>query len=125
MMSPVFDGITLKRRSKNQPHEKCEEELPWDSQPLEFREQFEITASRIHERMLAELALIDQEQSEAVDWSETRLKQLTVFLKALQGMEEMMGRFEEKRDQDTQDTRDILEFRRELEKRITGITQER
>ena len=114
----------MKKRSQNCSQEKREDAPPWDNGTPKTQLQFEKAALRLQERMLGELELVEREQSEAESWSEVRLRQLTAFFKALQGMEEMLGRFEEKRDRYTQDTRDILEFRCELEKRIAGLVSE-
>ena len=114
----------LKKRTQKCSRRNREDEPPWDTGNPGTHLQIEKAAVRLHERMLGELELLEREQSEAESWSENRLKQLTAFFKALQGMEEMLGRFEEKRDRYTQDTRDILEFRCELEKRIAGLVSE-
>ena len=120
----VKQALVVKRRNQSQSGRKDNGLPPWAGEGEGARLQLEKAAARIHKSMLAELDLIDQMRSEDDSWSEARLKQLTAFFKALQGMEEMLGRFEERRDRDTQDTRDILEFRRELEKRIAGFVEE-
>ena len=79
----------MKKRTQKCSRRNREDEPPWDTGNPGTHLQIEKAAVRLHERMLGELELLEREQSEAESWSENRLKQLTAFFKALQGMEEM------------------------------------
>jgi len=75
----------------------------------------------VHERMLAELAEMDTEKQKGTGTSESRIKSLAAFFKALQGVEEMVNRVDMKREEQSLEGADIVEFRRQLERQIQSV----
>lgn len=85
---------------------------------------FEDTVLSLRKRMRDELNKMDSEREAGTGTSETRMKSLAAFLKALQGVEEMANGIEEKREQQSLDGIDIVELRRQLEKQIEALVDE-
>ena len=82
-----------------------------------------------HARLAARLSLmlrrqIDALEEEPVDgYSEAKVKALLLLAKALQAMQEASGQDSRKNEREAgdRDTRDLLEFRNELERRIASL----
>lgn len=58
------------------------------------------------------------------DTAELPARELSDFLKLLQGVEDMINRIERNRDQRTNQRADLLEMRREIERQIEALVDE-
>lgn len=87
--------------------------------------QLEGIAIKIQEQILTDLETLQNSKEPNELSGEQRLKSLTGFFKLLQSVEEMIKRIQQERDKKSNRGVDILEFRKQLEKQITKLVDEK
>ena len=83
--------------------------------------QFETFTIRLRDKILSDISELETSMGVGEGDSEQRLKSLTGFFKLLQSVEEMIKRIQQERDKKSDRGVDILEFRKELEKKISKL----
>jgi len=84
---------------------------------------FDDMAFRLRDRVTNEFERLDEGLDGGSADAEKRMKLLSGFFRLLQGVEEMVGRIEQRRHEKRNRSSDLVELRRELEKRIDALVQ--
>lgn len=95
------------------------------SDSLDTPDQVEMIAKRLKDQIIVDLEKLEAMQEPDEISGEQRLKCLTGFFKLLQTVEEMIKRNQHERDKKLERGVDILEFRKQLEKQIATIVDEK
>ncbi|MEO0329407.1 MAG: hypothetical protein AAF217_12510 [Pseudomonadota bacterium] len=91
--------------------------------PDEVVDVVEKVTVRLKERILVELAGLENELDTGEGTTEHHLKMLTGFFKMVQGVDQMIDGIQQRHDRDQDDEIDIMEFRRELETQIARLVE--
>ena len=98
-------------------------EPPEASAPEALEQRHEILARKLLAALEQRSEQLTQQLADE-EAADLPARELTEFLKVLQGVEDMINRIERKRDQRTNQRADLLEMRREIEKQIEALIDE-
>ncbi|MEL7428749.1 MAG: hypothetical protein AAFN43_01995 [Pseudomonadota bacterium] len=79
---------------------------------------------RLRDRLVAELEETENSKAFRDATADQRMKTLTGFFKALQGVEDMINRMERESELDEKRGIDVVEFRRQLEEHIARLVEQ-